>query len=164
MLMLSRLEDVLRVLQPLQAKRASYNLSDPLRTTSLEQASGKFGVLNDGASFCEADLGGVEEANKESMDVEPRVSNQSLQMSAEDVLLEDDDIGEWIELSFYLYVRFQNNIYHISNHLRDLRNWIQYVSRLIPTGRKQQNNESSSHSLLSCPLLLCMQLPESPGE
>lgn len=98
----------MRILQPLEAKvkPAPSSLSSPLGTVSFKPASNRFAALDDIDSLCEAEENAVNEENKESINMESDISDQSLQPSSGDVLLQDDGLGEWIELSLYLYVSF----------------------------------------------------------
>lgn len=104
----TRLEDVLRILQPLEAKvmpTASVPQSS-LGTACSKSASNRFATFNDVDFLYKAEENAVDSENTKFTNVESNISNPSLQPSLQDVPLQDDDIGEWIELSFYLYVSF----------------------------------------------------------
>lgn len=76
------------------------------RTASFESTSNRFGALDIIDRFHEAEKIVAETPKSMLSDLKTEESEQSSQSSPADVCLQDDDIGELIELSLYLYVSF----------------------------------------------------------
>jgi hypothetical protein len=46
-----------------------------------------------------------------------------MKITTDDLLLQDDEIGEWIQLSFFIYVSYINTILILSAAKVIFRNW-----------------------------------------